>query len=308
MSVPCVPPLLASLLAVALAEQYLREPPAAAVGFVWPEQIHMALTGRPGEAVIEWVSSAPPGTSQVELSDEVGCDDARFTAPDGSSMKCPCFPFACWRQNYTCAAPERQTEGACAAPHCAWQPVGRRCVGSLFQNVSAFEATDWFGSAMPRDPATGEPTAQAATAAQQRRWMDEPRNPAALNYTLHQALVTGLTPGEPYYYRVGFGAGGAGMVDSREGGSLDPRAGGWSDIISFTAFPPRRREPVWAVYGDMGATTDEFRGVAPSIPVLQQDQQDGLFDGVIHAGDYAYDFAPYGGRVGDRFMNLVRGA
>ena len=63
-----------------------------------------------------------------------------------------------------------------------------------------------------------------------------------------------------------------------------------------------------AVYGDMGATTDEFRGVAPSIPVLQQDQQDGLFDGVIHAGDYAYDFAPYGGRVGDRFMNLVRGA
>ena len=56
----------------------------------------------------------------------------------------------------------------------------------------------------------------------------------------------------------------------------------------------------------MGATTDEFRGVAPSIPVLQQDQANDMYDGVIHAGDYAYDMAPYGGRVGDRFMNLLQ--
>ena len=42
------------------------------------------------------------------------------------------------------------------------------------------------------------------------------------------------------------------------------------------------------MYGDMGATTDQFRNVAPSIPVLVKDQEDDMFDGVIHAGDYAY--------------------
>ena len=56
----------------------------------------------------------------------------------------------------------------------------------------------------------------------------------------------------------------------------------------------------------MGATTDQFRNVAPSIPVLTKDQEDDMFDGVMHAGDYAYDFAPYGGRVGDMFMNLIQ--
>ena len=73
--------------------------------------------------------------------------------------------------------------------------------------------------------------------------------------------------------------------------SVDDRGtnvGGWSDIISFRAFPPAHREPIWAVYGDMGATTDQFRNVAPSIPVLVKDQEDDMFDGVIHAGDYAY--------------------
>ena len=79
-----------------------------------------------------------------------------------------------------------------------------------------------------------------------------------------------------------------------------------SDIVAFRAFPPAHREPVWAVYGDMGATTDQFRHVAPSIPMLTREQEDGEFDGVIHAGDYAYDFAPYGGRVGDQFMNLIQ--
>lgn len=59
-------------------------------------------------------------------------------------------------------------------------------------------------------------------------------------------------------------------------------------------------------YGDMGATTDQYRHVAPSIPVLTKEQEASEFDGIVHAGDYAYDFAPYGGRVGDQFMNLIQ--
>ena len=299
-------------------------PPAAraTAGFVWPEQIHMSITGLPGEAVIEWVSSAPVGTSAVEISDRQGCCDASFTPPAGPPMKCPCFPFSCWRQNFTCAT--LASEAACTATTgssgCTWvrkaavvngssgeghSVTTGRCVGPLWQNVTTIRATDWFGSAMPRNASNGEPQEHVAGVSEQRLWMDEPSNPAAQNYTLHQALVKGLTPGTQYYYRVGFGDSGPTMVDSR-GGDMDPAVGGWSDIISFTAFPPDHREPIWAVFGDMGATTDEFRGVAPSIPVLQQDQADDMYDGVIHAGDYAYDMAPYGGRVGDRFMNLVQ--
>ena len=81
------------------------------------------------------------------------------------------------------------------------------------------------------------------------------------------------------------------MGSSADRTSVDVRGGnlgGWSDVIAFVAFPPAHREPIWAVYGDMGATTDQYRNVAPSIPVLTKDQEDGEFDGVIHAGDYAY--------------------
>ena len=53
---------------------------------LWPQMVHMTLTGRPGEAVIEWVSGAPPNSSVVQLSAEPGCCD---------SPECPCFPCKC---------------------------------------------------------------------------------------------------------------------------------------------------------------------------------------------------------------------
>ena len=38
-------------------------------------------------------------------------------------------------------------------------------------------------------------------------------------------------------------------------------------------------------YSDMGATTDQWRNVAPSIPVLAKDQEEGKFDGVLQCVD-----------------------
>ena len=130
---------------------------------IWPQQIHMSVTGVPGEAVIEWVSGAPRGSSMVQISDEPGCCD---------SLHCGCFPYWCWRRNQT-----GMRKGA--------DPT----LGPLIQNVTNYTATDWFGSAMPRDVATGEPAGGVASVGEQRAWMDTAANPAVLNYTLHQVRV-----------------------------------------------------------------------------------------------------------------------
>ena len=63
------------------------------------------------------------------------------------------------------------------------------------------------------------------------------------------------------------------------------------------------------MFGDLGLTVDEFRDLAPSIPALINDLQAPVgpgYDGVILAGDWAYDFADQDGRVGDAFMNAIQ--
>eukprot|EP01047_Picozoa_sp_COSAG01_P031281 COSAG01_NODE_2213_length_8163_cov_18.627327_9_plen_193_part_00 len=108
---------------------------------LWPQQIHMSLTGRPGEAVIEWVSGAPDGTSMVQISDEPGCcDNDLFAGKGGASnlgRPCPCFPYWCWRRNFSYTTSSKATR----------KIAGN---GALLQDVRNFTATDWFRSAMPR--------------------------------------------------------------------------------------------------------------------------------------------------------------
>jgi hypothetical protein len=91
------------------------------------------------------------------------------------------------------------------------------------------------------------------------------------NYTLHYSKMTGLQKGAQYFYTLG--------CDGR-----------WMRIKpkGLKAWPPAHREPIWAAYGDLGLSVDAFRELAPSIPVLAEEGQKGDFDGVIHAGDFAY--------------------
>ena len=75
-------------LAGAIPGPFSAPPAAGSLGAgaqpLWPEQIHITYTGRPGEHVVEWVSGAPRGTSMVQISDEPGCCD---------TLHCGCFPY-----------------------------------------------------------------------------------------------------------------------------------------------------------------------------------------------------------------------
>ena len=60
---------------------------------------------------------------------------------------------------------------------------------------------------------------------------------------------------------------------------------GWSDIFWFNTYPApsEKWSPSFAVYGDMGNKN------AVSLPALQRDTQSGMYDMILHVGDFAYD-------------------
>ena len=60
---------------------------------------------------------------------------------------------------------------------------------------------------------------------------------------------------------------------------------GWSDIFWFNTYPEpsEKWSPSFAVYGDMGNKN------AVSLPALQRDTQSGMYDMILHVGDFAYD-------------------
>ena len=110
-------------------------------------------------------------------------------------------------------------------------------------------------------------------------------NPSGLNrtYTHNLAEMTGLTPGAPYFYRVG--------------DDLD----GWSGVFSFSAtradfntLPLRI-----AVLGDMGWSN------AQALPYLQTLVAEGGADLLIDLGDYAYNLDYRDGAIGDMFQDSI---
>lgn len=59
---------------------------------------------------------------------------------------------------------------------------------------------------------------------------------------------------------------------------------GWSNLFYFHSSPNRTDwQPHLAVYGDMGNEN------AQSLTRLQEETQRGLYDAILHVGDFAYD-------------------
>nr|XP_051702634.1 acid phosphatase type 7 isoform X1 [Oryctolagus cuniculus]XP_051702635.1 acid phosphatase type 7 isoform X1 [Oryctolagus cuniculus]XP_051702636.1 acid phosphatase type 7 isoform X1 [Oryctolagus cuniculus] len=98
---------------------------------------------------------------------------------------------------------------------------------------------------------------------------------------IHRVTLRGLRPGVQYVYRCG-------------------SAQGWSRRFRFRAL---KNGPHWsprlAVFGDLGADNPK------ALPRLRRDTQQGLFDAVLHVGDFAYNMDEDNARVGDRFMRLI---
>ncbi|XP_023035328.1 acid phosphatase type 7 isoform X2 [Drosophila willistoni] len=75
---------------------------------------------------------------------------------------------------------------------------------------------------------------------------------------------------------------------------------GWSAMYSFrTIFEHSNWSPSLAIYGDMGVVN------AASLPALQRETQLGMYDAILHMGDFAYDMCHEDGSVGDEFMRQV---
>ncbi|XP_019627335.1 PREDICTED: acid phosphatase type 7-like [Branchiostoma belcheri] len=99
---------------------------------------------------------------------------------------------------------------------------------------------------------------------------------------IHRVVMTGLKPGFRYIYHVG----------SEES---------WSAIYSFTAVQDDTNwSPRFAVYGDLGYEN------AQSVARLTKEVQRGMYDAILHVGDFAYDMNDKDGEVGDAFMSLIQ--
>lgn len=100
---------------------------------------------------------------------------------------------------------------------------------------------------------------------------------------IHRVTLDGLTPGQRYFYHCG-------------------SDWGWSELFFFMALRPAGTSwsPRFALFGDMG------NGNAHSMPFLQEDTQRGVYDAIIHVGDFAYDMDTDNGRVGDEFMRQIQ--
>uniref|UniRef100_A0AAQ5XPV3 Purple acid phosphatase n=1 Tax=Amphiprion ocellaris TaxID=80972 RepID=A0AAQ5XPV3_AMPOC len=99
---------------------------------------------------------------------------------------------------------------------------------------------------------------------------------------IHRVTLTGLKPAANYVYHCG----------SDEG---------WSDVFLFTALNDSSSfSPRFALYGDLGNENPQ------SLARLQKETQLGMYDAILHIGDFAYDMDEDNARIGDEFMRQIQ--
>ncbi|XP_013772685.2 acid phosphatase type 7-like [Limulus polyphemus] len=100
-------------------------------------------------------------------------------------------------------------------------------------------------------------------------------------FYIHRVVIKNLSPGTLYRYHCG----------SNEG---------WSSLYFFSTMRKGNKwSPRFAVFGDLGNVN------AQSLPRLQEETQRGMYDVILHVGDFAYDMDTDNARVGDEFMKQL---
>lgn len=105
--------------------------------------------------------------------------------------------------------------------------------------------------------------------------------PTKRSQYIHNVHLKDLKPDTKYVYRCG-------------------GLNGWSPKFSFkTIKNDSNSEFTFAIFGDMGNEN------AQSLGRLQEETQNGMYDSIIHVGDFAYDMPDNNGLVGDEFMKQI---
>ncbi|XP_067317189.1 acid phosphatase type 7-like [Anolis sagrei] len=98
---------------------------------------------------------------------------------------------------------------------------------------------------------------------------------------IHRVTLRDLVPGQRYAYCCG----------SELGWS---RNYVFQALLNSTAWSPR-----FALFGDLGLLNPQ------SLPRLQRETEMGLYDAILHVGDFAYDFDTMDAHFGDAFMRKI---
>ncbi|CAG5135736.1 unnamed protein product [Candidula unifasciata] len=99
---------------------------------------------------------------------------------------------------------------------------------------------------------------------------------------VHKVILKGLLPETDYSY----------MVGSKDYG--------YSNIFSFRTWPSGDNwSPRLAIFGDLGNENPQ------SLARLEMDAAAGMYDAILHVGDFAYDMEVDNARVGDEFMRQI---
>nr|XP_033812885.1 acid phosphatase type 7 [Geotrypetes seraphini]XP_033812886.1 acid phosphatase type 7 [Geotrypetes seraphini]XP_033812887.1 acid phosphatase type 7 [Geotrypetes seraphini]XP_033812888.1 acid phosphatase type 7 [Geotrypetes seraphini] len=98
---------------------------------------------------------------------------------------------------------------------------------------------------------------------------------------IHRVELTRLVPGQGYVYHCGSNL-------------------GWSPKFYFVALKNGSDwSPRFSVFGDMGNENPQ------SLGRLQKEAQRGMYDVILHVGDFAYDMDEDNARIGDAFMRQI---
>jgi len=112
-----------------------------------------------------------------------------------------------------------------------------------------------------------------------REFLNTPVNATHVQY-IHRVHLTGLKPNTTYFYSCGGNE-------------------GWSPVFSFKTVPAAATSLRVAIYGDLGVIN------ARSLARLQHESHQGVYDAIVHVGDFAYNMDTDEGVMGDTFMDQI---